>query len=368
MKPRKKPIPRDKKSFCSAALQLLAGSQVQTRSLALQKDAAARPDRRRIRWNMGPCQHNTWMAALAQLDLEAEVDSLRQWRGFQIGSNCFIVRMNVEFCHDKHQLAKVLQEVPSAAVWLPETYLSIEDFVNSGQHEGTSSWFLKISDVDYGCGVRSFRCPVQREELRQLLELSRREAQQALGQLRRAKGCKPRELGDQIVIQKAIKTSGQVNYDQGFPGLHYKEDLRVYVCCSVNLPHQVFVYRRLGLRRAPKPLDGTLDREVQCTHYGHITPSESVTEWPLYDVMFPQICEAVKNVMTVVTPELEDRCCVLLGMDFICDDRPYLLEINQVPRLCYDDPRVQAWTQRMAVEFLRLVVLGSVETNGWVRL
>lgn len=308
------------------------------------------------------------MAALAQLDLEAEVDSLRQWRGFQIGSNCFIVRMNVEFCHDKHQLAKVLQEVPSAAVWLPETYLSIEDFVNSGQHEGTSSWFLKISDVDYGCGVRSFRCPVQREELRQLLELSRREAQQALGQLRRAKGCKPRELGDQIVIQKAIKTSGQVNYDQGFPGLHYKEDLRVYVCCSVNLPHQVFVYRRLGLRRAPKPLDGTLDREVQCTHYGHITPSESVTEWPLYDVMFPQICEAVKNVMTVVTPELEDRCCVLLGMDFICDDRPYLLEINQVPRLCYDDPRVQAWTQRMAVEFLRLVVLGSVETNGWVRL
>ena len=53
---------------------------------------------------------------------------------------------------------------------------------------GTSSWFLKISDVDYGCGVRSFRCPVQREELRQLLELSRLEAQQALGQLRRAKG------------------------------------------------------------------------------------------------------------------------------------------------------------------------------------
>ena len=31
----------------------------------------------------------------------------------------------------------------------------------------------------------------------------------------------------------------EVNYDQGFPGLHYKEDLRVYVCCSVNLPHQV---------------------------------------------------------------------------------------------------------------------------------
>lgn len=56
--------------------------------------------------------------------------------GRRIGSNCFIVRMNVEFCHDKHQLAKVLQEVPSAAVWLPETYLSIEDFVNSGQHEG----------------------------------------------------------------------------------------------------------------------------------------------------------------------------------------------------------------------------------------
>ena len=53
-----------------------------------------------------------------------------------MGSNRFIVRMNVEFCHDKHQLAKVLQQVPSTAVWLPETYLSIEDFVNSGQHEG----------------------------------------------------------------------------------------------------------------------------------------------------------------------------------------------------------------------------------------
>lgn len=62
--------------------------------------------------------------------------------------------------------------------------------------------------------------------------------------------------------------------------------------------------------------------------------------------------------MKVVTPVLEERCTVLLGMDFICDEqRPYLLEINQVPRLCYEDPQVQAWTEGMAIDFLRLVVL-----------
>ena len=132
---------------------------------------------------------------------------------------------------------------------------------------------------------------------------------------------------------------------------------------------QVFVYRKVGLRRAPKPLDGSLDQAVQCTHYGHITPAESVEEWPLYDLFFPQICEAVKCVMEVICPQLEDRSGVLFGMDFICDEhQPFLLEINQVPRLCYEDPLVQGWTQRMAVEFLHLVVLETEAMGKWLPL
>lgn len=179
-------------------------------------------------------------------------------------------------------------------------------------------------------------------------------------------GCKPRDLGGKIVIQKAVETVSQLNFDAGKTGPHYKEDLRVYVCCSVSLPHKVFVYRRLGVRRAPKALDGSSDREVQCTHYGHIAPAESIQEWPFYDMVFPQICEAVKCIMEIITPELEDRCSVLFGMDFICDaeQRPYLLEINQVPRLWYEDPRVQAWTQGMALDFLRLIVLADGFSNG----
>lgn len=184
------------------------------------------------------------------------------------------------------------------------------------------------------------------------------EALRRLTELRKAKGCKPREIGGHIVIQKAVETRLEKAQTRGF-----KEDLRVYVCCSISVPHRVFVYRRMGLRRAPAALAAAalgkhLDNAAQCTHYGHITPVSSAEDWPAYPLMFPQICRAVGSIMKVVTPVLEERCTVLLGMDFICDEqRPYLLEINQVPRLCYEDPQVQAWTEGMAIDFLRLVVL-----------
>lgn len=54
--------------------------------------------------------------------------------------------------------------------------------------KGTSRWFLKISDVDYGCGVRSFQSPVSFAEVQQLLETCHLEATQSLSQLRKAKG------------------------------------------------------------------------------------------------------------------------------------------------------------------------------------
>ncbi len=54
--------------------------------------------------------------------------------------------------------------------------------------KGTSKWFLKISDVDYGCGVCSFQSPVSFAEVQQLLETCHLEAIQSLSQLRKAKG------------------------------------------------------------------------------------------------------------------------------------------------------------------------------------
>ena len=94
-----------------------------------------------VRWNMGPCQHKTWLMALSRLatsrpGMENEFCTLRQWRGFQIGARRFMVRMNLDFCHDKHELARVLQADAICRSYLPETYLSIEDFVNSGASDG----------------------------------------------------------------------------------------------------------------------------------------------------------------------------------------------------------------------------------------
>ena len=66
-----------------------------------------------------------------------------------------MVRMNLGFCHDKHELARVLQADPICNSYLPETYLSIEDFVNSGASEGLStggkrSDALKCRGKQYG--------------------------------------------------------------------------------------------------------------------------------------------------------------------------------------------------------------------------
>lgn len=144
---RKKLLRNERSGTLSAALELLSvpkvlpehGRPVATSKITIQDRS------RRIRWNMGPCQHKTWLAALEQLDLEAEFCSLRQWRGFQIGAHRFVIRMNLDFFHDKHELAKVLQMKPAAA-YLPETYLSIEDFIHSGQNEGVER---PINDMFY---------------------------------------------------------------------------------------------------------------------------------------------------------------------------------------------------------------------------
>ena len=54
-----------------------------------------------------PLLRPTWVA-----QVEPEFCTLRQWRGFQIGSNRFHVRMNLDFCHDKHELAKAIETDP----------------------------------------------------------------------------------------------------------------------------------------------------------------------------------------------------------------------------------------------------------------
>lgn len=192
------------------------------------------------------------------------------------------------------------------------------------------------------------------QELEALAKELRSSAAAAVAKLRRAKGCLSRSLGGKLVIQRGVEVKIKA----------HKEDLRVYVCC--DLKKKVFLYRKMGLRRAPKAWDGSLEQAVQCTHYGHITPSESKRDWEHYDTVFPRICEAVACIMKLITSHL-DNCVVLLGMDFICDSdlQPFLLEINQTPRLCYEDPRVQAWTEAMAMDFMRLIVFQEAGTS-WV--
>ena len=314
----------------------------------------------RIRWNMGPCQHGTWLTALRKTGLEADFCNLMQWRGFQLGSRRVTIKMK-DFCHDKYDLARELLQYPSLSGCMPETYLSVEEFVAAGRNvEGHESlWFLKLSDVDYGCGVRPFHGPKTAEELRDLLEIAFLEATQSVTALRRAKGCKPRPVGRQIVIQRSI--------DSPLADGH-KEDFRVYVCCTASSPRKVFVYQKIGVRKAPKAMSPGqgLSQATHCTHYGRITPAASSTDYRHYDVVFPRLCETVADIMQHFSPSLEEGSTVLLGMDFICDKslKPWLLEINQVPRLCYEDLHVQAWTEGMAVDFLRLVVLPELGQNG----
>ena len=211
--------------------------------------------------------------------------------------------------------------------------------------------------MDYGCGVRCFQGPQAAPELEALASALQSSAASAVAKLRRAKGCLSRSTGGKLVIQRAVEV-----HCKG-----HKEDLRVYVCC--DLKKKVFLYRRLGLRRAPKAWDGSLEPAVQCTHYGHITPVESKQEWEHYETVFPRICEAVACIMKLITSHLDD-CVVLLGMDFICDLnlKPFLLEINQTPRLCYEDPRVQAWTEAMAMDFLTLIIFEPKASSSWLAL
>ena len=310
-------------------LQTRAASEVSLAQHTSQKRSA------RIRWNMGPCQHRTWVSALRKSGLDVDFCNLMQWRGFQFGSRRVAVKMK-DFCHDKHELATELMQYPALSGHMPETYLSLEEFLASGRNsEGL--WFLKLSDVDYGCGVRPFTGPKTAEELNDLLEVAFVEASQSVTALRRAKGCKPRAVGQQIVIQRAVDSPLADGY---------KEDLRVYVCCTASSPRKTFVYQKIGVRKAPKPMDPAsgLSRAAHCTHYGRITPTASSADYRHYDIIFPRLCRTIAEIMRHFSPTLEEGSTVLLGMDFICDEnlQPWLLEINQVPRLCYEAPQVQS--------------------------
>ena len=333
-----------------SVLQAPAAPALQTR--AASEASLSQPAKRstRIRWNMGPCQHRTWLSALRKTGLEAEFCNLMQWRGFQFGSRRVAIKMK-DFCHDKYELARELLQTPSLSSTMPETYLSVEDFVASRRNVD-GLWFLKLSDVDYGCGVRPFQGPKTEEELHDLLELAFLEASQSVTALRKAKGCKPRPVGRQIVIQRAVESPLADGH---------KEDFRVYVCCTASSPRKIFVYQKIGVRKAPKPMNPMhgLSRASHCTHYGRITPAASSMDYRHYDVIFPKLCASIAEVMLHFSPSLEEGSAVLLGMDFICDEslKPWLLEINQVPRICYDDPHVQAWTEGMAMDFMQLVVL-----------
>lgn len=59
-------------------------------------------------------------------------------------------------------------------------------------------WFLKISDVDYGCGILCFETPLTSVQLEGKLAELQQEALRRLTELRKAKGCKPREIGGEV--------------------------------------------------------------------------------------------------------------------------------------------------------------------------
>ena len=349
----KKQPPRPSSQVLLGRSLLEPVAQLQTRAASessLSQCAAQQKRAGRIRWNMGPCQHRTWVSALGKSGSDADFCNLMQWRGFQFGSRRVAIKMK-DFCHDKHELARELLQHEHLSLHMPETYLSVDDFVGSGRN-AQGLWFLKLSDVDYGCGVRPFHGPKTAVELDDMLELAFVEASQSVTALRKAKGCKPRPVGRQIVIQRSVE-SPLVD--------GHKEDYRVYVCCAACGPRKTFVYQKIGVRKAPKPMKPELgvSRASHCTHYGRVKPAASSADYCHYDTVFPRLCASISQIMQHFSPTLEEGSTVLLGMDFICDEnlRPWLLEINQVPRLCYDDPTVQAWTEAMALDFLHLVVL-----------
>jgi hypothetical protein len=169
------------------------------------------------------------------------------------------------------------------------------------------------------------------------------------------------QVGNELVIQRAIPT--MLLSPKG-----HKQDFRVFVCCSPLDRHDAFVYRKIGLRSAPQKWDkDNMDRQVQCTHGGHIMPVGGMDDWPHYGNVFPRICDAVRAITNILRPRWvasrrEDQgalLTVLYGMDFICDANhwPHLLEVNQVPRMTYHDPNVQSWVDGMGTEFLRQVIL-----------
>jgi hypothetical protein len=205
--------------------------------------------------------------------------------------------------------------------------------------------------VDNGNGVRAFKEPISLATLQAMIATQRANVQR-------------KNVGTELVIQRTVPSMVLS------PRLH-KMDLRVYVCCDTRPEHRVYVYRRFGLREAPTPWDpSSLARDVQCTHGGKIQPA-SEADYPDYAVVFPRILDAVRAITDVLRSrweafkpeEMSAFTTVLYGVDFILDAKlhPYLLEVNQVPRLTYHDPVVQEWVESMAMDFVKFLVLPVLE-------
>jgi hypothetical protein len=323
----------------------------------------------RTEWMLAPSA--TWARVLEKLGYtwpRVSSPTAVSWRGFRRGAKKVLMVMRYD-CHDKVAFQALLRSAgPKAAVarYLMETYTSAEEFVAKQRAAdpvvvpagGTacppSLWYLKLSNVDNGNGVRAFTGPVTLNQVEALVETARAHVAR--------KGA-----GEEYVIQRCVPSMRLS--ERG-----HKYDLRVYVCCGTEPAHPAYVYRRFGIREAPQPWDeANLSREVQCTHGGKITPAGSAEDYAHYPVVFPRIVRAVRAVTDVLRPRWEPakpeeesaRLMVLYGMDFILDAdlKPYLLEVNQVPRLSYTDPAVQEWIDAMATDFLTFLILPVFENS-----
>ncbi len=217
-----------------------------------------------LRWSIGP--PNTWSRILRGLGYTARQfnpDDLAQpihrrtpqakWIGFHKGDVKLHVLMRWE-CHDKCAFFGMMRDAgPDAPIaqYLLETCLSLEEYVkksginvprpriprNNSQNAVSLSdklWFLKLSNVDNGYGVRPFYGPLPLKELKGMVEGARKSAATP-------KDRPPRRIGPNLIVQRAVPSLI-------LSAAGHKQDLRVYVTCSSAKHHPAFVYRAVGLR------------------------------------------------------------------------------------------------------------------------
>lgn len=169
----------------------------------------------------------------------------------------------------------------------------------------TKRWFVKDSTRNYGTGI--------------MVAKSVEEARSSL------------KVGDKYVIQLAVEP-------QLLDGEGYKFACRVYLVAYSppnSLSIEFYTYPEGWITRAQAPwAPGSLEWQFNVSRDRH----SRLTEWDLYDEMYPkfgaQIARVLQRVQKKLVVKMERPSFELFGVDFIIDTErhPWLAEINRSPR------------------------------------